>query len=107
MGWLSYLVEVFGPSTGASADVKHSADWPHLCYLISLFMWVKRIEKLCEGISLDTFIFLYNSYSTLKIFRHSSKASSFVIIMEDAYEEVYKKIALNTDRFNLGDEEVS
>lgn len=28
MGWLSYLVEVFGPSTGASADVKHSADWP-------------------------------------------------------------------------------
>lgn len=80
---------------------------PQLCYLISLFMWVKRIEKLCEGISLDTFIFLYNSYSTLKIFRHSSKASSFVIIMEDAYEEVYKKIALNTDRFNLGDEEVS
>ncbi|KAJ5401954.1 uncharacterized protein N7487_007850 [Penicillium crustosum] len=25
--------------------------------------------------------------------------------MEDAYKEVYEKIALNTDRFNLGDEE--
>lgn len=27
--------------------------------------------------------------------------------MEGAYKEVYEKIVLNTDRFNLGDEEVS